>query len=342
MRCLVLANALNQNGFEVCFASRPQQGDLIEFVREKGFKVYELVTPEQWKTPRNSADYAAWLQVSWKEDADSLLEQIECVDLLIVDHYALDYEWESVVCDRLSCKVFAIDDLVRKHKADLILDQTLMRSESEYAEVNSGTLIVAGCDYAILNPLFADFRERGLPKESLSTAVKVLVTMGGVDKPNATLLVLEALSKLDKERPEVTVLLNRNAPHYAQVESFSAQNQEWIKHLDFVDNMAELMVQHHIAIGAPGSTSWERACLGIPSVIVPLAENQMDIAINLEIAKAVVKVDLEKLSLSCSQAYLELLNNWQEYHETNLELCDGLGLKRVVQEIKKLLSRSDL
>jgi len=338
MRCLVLADALRERGDSVRFACRPQQGDLIELIRNKGFDVIELVAPKVWQQPKSSSDYAAWLQVPWQEDAESVIEQIEQIDLLIVDHYGLNREWEETVKRHYSCKLVAIDDLVRQHRAEIIIDQTLLRDADDYRAINPDSVILAGCDFALLNPLFADYRQQLRQQgKNLSQSVKILVTMGGVDKPNATMKVLQALSEFtDHSQLQVTVLLNPKAPHYSQVSEFSEQNKEWIRHFDFIDNMAELMSHHCIAIGAPGTTSWERACLGIPSIIIPLAPNQADIANSLEVAKAAVKVELSVFDRSFKTAVADILKNWQEYHETNLSVCDGLGRERVLQEIQGL------
>lgn len=338
MRCLVLAHALKELGHTISFSSRPQQGDLIDFVRKRGFKVHELGTPVYWQTPVDSSDYVAWLQVPWQEDAVSLIKQIDDVDLLIVDHYSLNADWELLVKNSLSCKVFVIDDLVRKHHADLILDQTLLRDSKEYEDINPNSNVLTGCDFALLNPLFLDYRNEILKQnKALSRPIKILVTMGGIDQPNATLRVLSALSAVkSNSRISVTVLLGPKAPHYFQVREFSLKHLEWITHIDFVDNMAELMSNSCIAIGAPGSTSWERACLGIPSVVIPLAENQTCIASNLEAVNAVIKVELPEFDDTFLYAYESILNNWQSYHETNLAICDGRGSDRVLQRILQL------
>ncbi|MCV5261658.1 UDP-2,4-diacetamido-2,4,6-trideoxy-beta-L-altropyranose hydrolase, partial [Escherichia coli] len=95
--------------------------------------------------------------------------------------------------------------------------------------------------------------------------------MGGIDAPNATFKVLESLC--GKVEAKFTVLLSPRAPHFDQVKELCASRAD-VSHLDFVSDMASLMLEHDIAIGAPGTTSWERACLGLPNVIVPLAENQ--------------------------------------------------------------------
>ena len=184
MRCLVLAYALKEQGHQVSFASRPQQGDLINFVQAKGFTVNKLVTPKYWQTPKYGADYASWLQVPWLDDAQSLFDNINSLELLIVDHYALNNEWESLVKMHYSCKIVAIDDLVRQHQADIIIDQTLLRQADEYKLPNPNSIVLTGTDYALLNPLFVVYRKELLTRHKvLSKPTKVLITMGGIDLP---------------------------------------------------------------------------------------------------------------------------------------------------------------
>jgi len=340
MRCLVLANALREQGHTVSFASRPQQGDRVEFVRNKGFEVYELVIPAYWQSPQNSADYVAWLQVPWQKDAESLIHQVDNVDLLIVDHYGLNADWELLVKNSLLCKVFAIDDLVRKHQADLILDQTLLRNSLEYKDINPRSVVLVGCDFALLKPNFISYREKALEVSVLPLEVKILISMGGVDQPNATLQTLEALSKIIGNKPSVTVLLSSAAPHYQSVKNFSLEHSSWVNHIGFVENMAELMLAHHIAIGAPGGTSWERACLGIPSIIIPLADNQQTISAKLVQVGAVIRVDLDDISSSLLSAYQTIIGEWSTMSMVNFSLCDGLGLLRITQCVNSLSSKT--
>jgi len=338
MRCLVLASALKEQGHTVSFASRPQQGDLVEFVRNKGFTVKELVTPKCEVIPKDSADYAAWLQVSWQEDAKSLIQQVENIDLIIVDHYGLDAGWEAYCKEQLTCKLFAIDDLLRQHQAEVVLDQTLSRTPMDYHHLNSEGLALTGCDYALLNTNFIKYRKKALQTSSLPLIPKILVSMGGIDQPNATLQTLQTLSYIKDHKPLLTVLLSPNAPHYQIVKKFCTEQKHWISHIDFVENMAELMLKHHIAIGAPGTTSWERACLGLPSIIIPLADNQKIISKELVKAGAVIKVDLFNLKDQLLNSYQKILNNWESMRLANLNLCDGFGVFRVTHCINQLFN----
>lgn len=341
MRCLVLASALRVQGHQVSFASRPQPGDLIDLVRKRGFDVKELIIPASWLTPKDSADYTAWLQMSWQEDAGSLIQQFDDVDLIIVDHYGINVDWELFCKAHFTCKLFAIDDLLRQHHAEVVLDQTLSRTPSDYEELNPDGVALTGCNFALLNPLFVDCRQKALNISPSPVQPKLLVTMGGIDQPNATLKTLEALSEITVNKPFVTVLLSPKAPHYDSVKQFSKEHASWISHVDFVENMPELMLENHAAIGAPGTTSWERACLGLPSIIIPLAENQKTISEQLVKVGAAIKVNIPDISSTLLTAYQRMIEHWDDMRLTNLSLCDGLGLFRVAHFINQLSANSN-
>jgi RimJ/RimL family protein N-acetyltransferase len=162
---------------------------------------------------------------------------------------------------------------------------------------------------------------------------KVLIYMGGVDLPNATLKVLKALCDIEGSRPKVTVLLSSNSPNYEKVKKFSEQHISWVTHIDFVDDMAKLLLGHQMAIGAAGISSWERACLGIPSIIIQLAENQSTNCSNLVKSGAALSISLSSITSDLLNAYRQLIAKWAKLRSINLLLCDGLGASRVLTQI---------
>ncbi|MDL0434108.1 UDP-2,4-diacetamido-2,4,6-trideoxy-beta-L-altropyranose hydrolase, partial [Marinobacter sp. TBZ242] len=214
-------------------------------------------------------------------------------DWLIVDHYALDACWERVVLPQ-DTRLLAIDDLAdRAHKADILLDQNLGRAEKDY-----GKLIAARCRcligprYALLRPEFAELREASLNRRREPFEPKrLLISLGGIDKNNATGAVLEALKSCGLPADcLVTVIMGASAPW---LDSVRAKAGELPWHCDVVVNvtdMAERMSQADLAIGAAGSTSWERCCLGVPTLMMELAENQKGIAKALHQAGAAYNV----------------------------------------------------
>jgi UDP-2,4-diacetamido-2,4,6-trideoxy-beta-L-altropyranose hydrolase len=337
MRCLVLAKELREN-HKVKFVMRALEGNSIDYVKAQGFDVVTLPKPEQDLLVKDSSDYKAWLQVSVELDAEQVINSFDDIDLLIVDHYALGYEWQKLVMSRKNCKIIAIDDLVRKHNADLILDQTLNRQSSEYLLANRNTAVLAGCDYALLNPMFIEKREEALSSEQNPDKHKILVFMGGANTNNLTLSVLKLFKQHSLTNASVTALVSNKSPSYESVKQFCSDNHDWVSHVDFVDDMADLMLAHTLMIGAPGTTSWERACLGIPSIIIPLADNQATNAKALVKAQAAILVDKESLESKLVSSCQVLMRNWKDYHLANLKLCDGLGVRRVVAHINNLVT----
>jgi len=331
MRCLVLARELREQGMCVKFACLPLCGNLIHYIESEGFAVVKLTAPNSIITPKSDKDYLGWLQRTPEEDARDFLNKIDSANLVVTDHYAIQREWQSLVKRKLSCPIFAIDDLLREHDADLLLDQTLGRKPSDYPAVHR---VLAGTEFALLAPYFKVARQAAYSRRRADGRTRILVSMGGVDNPNATLHVLEVIAKRDDF--EILVLLSPRAPHYSSVKSFCAQHSS-ISHLDFVTNMAELMLRYDIAIGAPGTTTWERAALGLPSVLVPLADNQSEIANQLAKSHAAICVSIDALVNDLLDSIDCLNNDWQSYVARNLNLCDGLGVYRVTSQVMQLL-----
>lgn len=336
MRCLALADELKRRGADVTFSCIAQQGDMIDFIAKKGCEVEVLHLGSSSCVPSSPTDYEGWLRRTVSEDAQDFITTTITADLVITDHYAIGREWQDLVIDAMNCQLLAIDDLARCHRADLILDQTLGRLESDYHE--SKALALVGSDYALLQPHFSSKREVALSRELSNDKPNVLISMGGVDAPNATLKVLSTLHP--KVSANFTVLLSPRSPNFQQVATWCTRYSN-VTHLEFVSDMASLMLEHDIAIGAPGTTSWERACLGLPNVIVPLADNQQMLSEELVKYGAAIKVNIEDIPSQLLSSYQTTLRHWEAFKLANLNVCDGRGVKRVVYKIEQLFSDSE-
>jgi UDP-2,4-diacetamido-2,4,6-trideoxy-beta-L-altropyranose hydrolase len=172
-----------------------------------------------------------------------------------------------------------IDDLAdRPHDCELLLDQNLGRAPREY-----GGLVPAHCEllcgpaFTLLRPEFSELRPRSLERRADGALARILVTMGGIDKDDATGQVLEALDACGLPgEVVVTVVMGGRAPWLEQVRAKLAALPFRAEVVVDVDDMAERMGASDFAIGAAGSTSWERCCMGLPSALVVLADNQVD------------------------------------------------------------------
>jgi UDP-2,4-diacetamido-2,4,6-trideoxy-beta-L-altropyranose hydrolase len=299
IRCLTLAEALSARGTECQFICRMHEGNLIEFIRGKGYIVHMLpIVQFERAVPKASGQNASihdlahthWLGATQSQDAKACAKFLvkQHPDWLIVDHYALDARWELALAPHYR-KLMVIDDLAdRPHASHLLLDQTFGRKKSDYRTlVPPGCRLMCGSQYALLRPEFASLRAYSLKRRAQSNFRDLLITMGGVDKDNATGQVLEALCYCPLPKNcRVSVVLGATAPWLTKV-SRQAQAMPWpTRVLVGVSDMAQLMADSDLAIGAAGATSWERCWLCLPTILLVLAENQIKVAQELEQAGA--------------------------------------------------------
>jgi UDP-2,4-diacetamido-2,4,6-trideoxy-beta-L-altropyranose hydrolase len=217
------------------------------------------------------------LPVTWRQDAEQTSEavgRIADVDWLIVDHYALDAKWESAQ-RRQGLRLVAIDDLAdRPHDCDILLDQNLvLNMKTRYrSHVPPACTQLLGPYYALLRPDFAEARK--LLVDRSGDIHRILVCYGGSDPSNETAKALAAIKDMNAASLAVDVVVGLSNPHADLIAGLCSQLPRAELHLG-ADNMAELMRCADLAIGAGGVMSWERCCLGLPTIAIDVAANQI-------------------------------------------------------------------
>lgn len=346
MRCLTLADALSLQGAECRFVCRQLPGNLNELIERRGHAVTALPPSGQAMDEREitgdeqGPPHAAWLGVDWRVDA----EQTRAVfadgvsEWLVVDHYALDRRWESYLRDCCH-RLMVIDDLAdRAHVSDLLLDQNLGRKAADYAGLTPTECVtLVGPQFALLRPEFASLRDYSLARRGLAEVGSLLVTLGGVDKGNMTSLVLDALLECPlPERCRIVVVMGPSAPWLETVRG-RAGAMPWATEVRVnVSDMATLMADSDIAIGAAGTTAWERACLALPTLAVVAADNQRAGAEALDAAGCIVKLELAEdfaEELREKLAALLPLEQRRAMAHACCALTDGGGCVRLVQQL---------
>ena len=332
MRCLTLAKELEKQGAEIEFICRAHVGNLIENIEQQGFKAHVL--PLSQNVAIDGGLYGSeWLGCTQQEDAVLCLPILEKIkpDWLIVDHYSLDLTWQSLLSEYF-VKLMVIDDLAnRKHQCDVLLDQTYGRKECDYAGlVPKHSQLLLGSEYALLRAEFSEYLEYSLQRRIKPSFKKLLITMGGVDPDNVTGELLDALKGcfLPKEL-EIDVVMGATAPHLKKIQQQAELLPYKTSVMVNVSNMAEIMANADLAIGAAGATTWERCCLGLPSILVVLADNQKDIADFLTQKQAAIVISKNEMSNE-----LKLLKGMSATSLLNLskntrQITDGKGILRV-------------
>jgi UDP-2,4-diacetamido-2,4,6-trideoxy-beta-L-altropyranose hydrolase len=331
MRCLTLANELADRGTQCEFASRQHRGNLSERIERSGFRVHML--PE-----RGSSDN--WLGATQKDDARDVLEILSRAkaDCMIVDHYGVDQIWEGEIRKHVSCMV-AIDDLAnRQHQVDMLIDQTLGRAEEDYRKlVPPNCKLILGANFAMIRPEFHKARSLSLKRRLPGSLQKICLMFGGGDQSSLTLNVLNTCLRADlKPDTEITAIVPQSSECFPEISRFVELHGARFRVLPFVEDMAGLLSNQDLVIGAAGSAAWERCCMGVPSILFVLADNQSLVAERLAQSGAVKIVsnqdDLlgELNSFIVDPIKLEMLSSKAS------RVTDGLGVSRVCEAVLRL------
>lgn len=341
MRCLTLADALRIRGAECRFVCRQHAGNMINNINQKGYKVHVLPLSGVLSKFDKDSEYATWLGAIGEVDASETLHIVQGLnatpDWLVLDHYTIGESWQQRL--RPYCqKIMVIDDLAnRRHDCDLLLDQTFSRREEEYGELTpADCLCLTGTSYALLRPEFAEMREFSLARRREPELKQLLITLGGVDKKNVVSEILDALQYAEMpDHLRLIIVIGFNAPWLKQVKERAAQLKWPCDVLTNVENMAQLMTDSDLCIGAAGSTTWERCCLGLPSLMIKLAENQEKTIDVLSSAGTVLRfenpVDLvNAISAKVSKKLLRTLSL------QSMQICDGDGTRKVIDCMSNL------
>ncbi len=341
-RCLNLANVLRRNDHHVIFIGRG--------IYNINFEVYGLPTFPFW-SPTQDTD--TWLGCSFKRDLELCVTFIRAlshkIDLLIVDHYSIDFRWEKGIKPFVD-KVMVIDDLAnREHHCDLLLDHTTypIGSEPYVGLVSEGCKLLIGEKYVLLHPSFVNKNEKKVHKNG----VRIQISFGGSDIKNQTLKVLKTLMMcllnnqinqnvvIDVICGELYRYMNKLLEYIALIK---CQKCKINVYQDIsVKKMIKFIRLADFCLGAAGVSCYERCCLGTPTILITLAENQVNNAKFLADKKVGMYLghydcwmydDFERSVMN----YISDVDLVQEHGENGRQLVDGYGVYRIYNHINQL------
>ncbi|MGF6226700.1 UDP-2,4-diacetamido-2,4,6-trideoxy-beta-L-altropyranose hydrolase [Inquilinus ginsengisoli] len=314
MRCLTLARALADRGAECLFLVNGEAASVLPALVGIACRVVE---------PSPEAAVAA-IRAAWPSGADAAV-----CDL---------YRWtapEERAFAAAARRVLVIDDLAAApHHCDLLLNQNFGTEPAGYdGLLPPGCRRLIGLDHALLRPAFPALRPAALERRrDAGPPQTILVSLGLTDVGGITGRVCAALARIpDFARAEV--VLGPVASSIDRVRSIAGADPRFRCHVGLED-MARAMLEADAAIGAMGSSSWERCCLGLPTLAVTLADNQRPTAQALAasgcVALAGDAAALDDAELRAAiAAFLDDTDELRRLSRASAALCDGLGAGRV-------------
>lgn len=253
--------------------------------------------------------------------------------VLIIDHYELDAHFEHRA-RQFSRYLLVIDDLAdRQHEADWLLDQGPLRNPQDYqSKVNPECQLLLGAAYALLRPTFLDHR-----KAASRAFQRGLISFGGADPVHACWRCLQSLSATPwLARCEWTVLAGAANPDWDRLQAWIQQQATPIHLLRHTDQVAALLAEQDFAIGAAGGMMWERCCIGLPTLAIPIVDNQIfnDRVIQyFQLGERLPLADLQQAN-KLDQALQQLQKKAEFYRKNSQRLVDGRGLARLASLLR--------
>jgi N-acylneuraminate cytidylyltransferase len=321
MRCLTLAD---QIGARATFVCKDIDGHLSDVIAARGYSVHLL-----------DADISA------ADDSIAVAELAQGHDLVVMDHYELDAEWSKA----MPAPVMVLDDVAdRRHNCAMLLDQNLGRKGADYdGLLPDGAARLIGPDYALLRPEFAAHRDFSLSRRSGAKGEvrRLLISLGGGEMQSVVTWILDVLRGIPTvEKLSVQIILGASA-NGSEAVKVAVKNVPFKVQLHTaVNNMAEHMAEVDLMIGAGGSTSWERCALGLPAIVLPLADNQTS-ATNALAARNAARVVEPNDSTSLQEVLETLLNDPEQVLAMSAAaatVCDGKGAARVAAALEDVLA----
>lgn len=267
-RCLAIAEELAEAGWRVEFSVGPEATKVFPRLAASNFGIHTFKAGA----------------VADTNNLEACLSAGKRADLIIVDHYEIDWSFERA-CRRFSDRILVFDDATgRLHDCDWLLDAAAESDQPYAGRVPSGAEILYGIRFALVRQEFVKARSTALSRRDGRPVRNILISFGATDPWNASSAVLRALSGTIS--CAATIVLSSQGRHIDEVQRHCAE----MGHRLVVDptEMAPLLIEADLAIGAPGSAAYERAALGVPSVMVLLAENQRGIAAAISASGAAV------------------------------------------------------
>jgi UDP-2,4-diacetamido-2,4,6-trideoxy-beta-L-altropyranose hydrolase len=336
-RCLALASELREQGARIAFVSRAHHGNLNSEVVEAGFTLLELNAVSSFGATA-SADLD-WLGVSAEVDADETAHAVASyggVSAIVTDHYGIDATWHRRVRG-FGIRIVVIDDLAnRPYDCDILIDANPSGNRtSMYAQLTgSRTRILSGARYALLRRQFSECRRNLKARDGAVS--RVFVSFGGLDVPGHALRACQVLRAAIDVHTGIDVVVGAACPHLSALRAYAEADKRVIVHVAPQD-IALAMLQSDLAVVSGGTTALECACMGLPSIVCVVANNQVQLAQGLARVPCALMVESDlrfDAQLFAAARALSTQRHLRELLGRNgARLVDGRGAVRVAREI---------
>lgn len=329
IRCLVLAVSLRKNNYKCFFIVNSNEKNIINLTERNGFQTYSINLNQNYINQNDYIDADIFATINILKKFDNNL-------CLIIDDYNLNYYWEKSISNFVKNIVVLEDIPNRKHFCGLLIDSSFSRVDTEYKQlVLPKTKILTGSKYILLRDEFLFYRKKYVNLDNIQfPPKKILMNFGGKDFLRE---IIDMLFELENSKlpdgVEIDLILGPLTNISQRLLDVKVKSRFFLEISNFVHNMPKKMLKSDLCIGAVGSSTWERMCLGRPSILTSISSNQLEGARNLEISGGIQLFDYKKPGDLISKIDQLDMCKIKKMSNFGMDLVDGKGYQRVIKHL---------
>ncbi len=253
---------------------------------------------------------------------------------MVIDHYGIDVKWEKLF-KKIVSKIMVIDDLAnRNHSCDILLDQNFEDQQRYKGLASNNSEFLLGPKYALLSKDYINSRKDTYFRKN--PIKKLLVFFGGIDEYNLTNMTVQAIIDTNIKFSNIDIVLSKDSCNFAELN----KKCEFIDEVNIfsdIPSLCPLVKNADLCIGAGGSSTWERMCLGLPSIVITVAKNQVPISKKLNDEGLIFLIGSHKnISSEHIKNQILKISSKIDIHTISkkcMNICHGDGVERVKNKI---------
>ncbi len=351
-RTINIAKELKKYQSNIYFLCKNHLGN-INYILNKDFKLIELPFKNSESNAKTIDDknlYQSWLEDSQEQDAADFIKgikklKIKNISWIIIDHYSLNEKWIKIVKEELKLihnklpKFIFIDDILRTNLgSEIIINYSntyeILKEKYDLQKNHEKTFLL-GPNFSILEKNYPSLQKFARIRKHIKN---ILIFFGGIDQDNFTSIAIEVLKDEVFSNISVDIVIGKNCPNKENIKKIIRNRQKSNLHIE-IPSLNKLVFNADLAIGGCGTHSWERVTLGLPSIVIPIAENQLPISnFMLQNSAAIIIDPKSDIKKNFKEELLNLLKDSSilpRMSESAFKITDGLGVYRLITLLKE-------
>ena len=262
-RCYNLALSLKKKNKKIFFLSRNLNKSFLKKIKKEKF--YYLNLKKKIPTSMHIKEYD-FLKTEF------FIKKFK-INVLFIDNYSIGNFFKKNIKRYLNYLIVIDDHINRSHNADLYINNNFLTcsNKKKIKKLNPKSKLFLGLKYFILNKNFYKYKSKARLRNKIK---KIFVFFGSGDHSGETIKFIKAIKAFSELK--IFILIGKLNKKFNKIKLLAKKNKN-VRLFSDIHNkkIIPLILKSDLGFGSGGVNLIERLFLGLPSVVVSTANNQM-------------------------------------------------------------------